>query len=166
MIMSNFFGELGKRKHTTGTPIDFVTFTMENEKTSRMREKRKDDNFEQDTETHPVATGAGAVGGGIAGAALGTAVGGPVGTAVGAVIGAVAGGAGGYALGAGVDSAAEDNYWRENHYNQPFAKSGGYDDYQAGYRTGYTGFGKYAGDKRTFNEAEPDLRRSYVPRRS
>ena len=80
---------------------------------------------------------------------------------VGAVIGAVAGGAGGYAVGEAVDPAAEDAYWRENHYKQPFAKSGGYDEYQSGYRTGYQGYDKYAAEKRTFEEAEPDLKREY-----
>ena len=113
-------------------------------------------------EMHPVATGVGVVGGGTAGAAIGTAVGGPVGTAVGAVIGAVVGGAGGYAVGEALDPAAEDSYWRENHYKQPFAKSGNYDEYQAGYRTGYQGYGKYGTGERTFDEAEPDLRRSYA----
>src|SRR5438477_7150300 len=110
---------------------------------------------------HPVATGVGAVGGGAEGAAIGTAVGGPVGAVVGALVGAVAGGAGGYALGEAIDPAAEDAYWRENHYNQPFAKSGGYDEYQPGYRTRYEGYGKYAREKRSFAEAEPDLRRDY-----
>jgi uncharacterized protein (TIGR02271 family) len=104
----------------------------------------------------------GAVGGGIAGAAAGTAIGGPVGTVVGAIVGAVAGGAGGYAVGEAIDPAAEDAYWRENHYNQPFAKSGSYDEYEQGYRTGYQGYGKYAPGRRTFDEAEPDLRNEYI----
>lgn len=112
-------------------------------------------------EGHPVATGVGAIGGGAAGAAIGTAVGGPIGTVVGAVIGAVAGGAGGYAVGEAVDPAAEDAYWRENHYKQPFAKGGNYDEYQPGYQAGYHGYDKYAAEKSTFEEAEPDLKREY-----
>ena len=75
---------------TTAISIDFVTLTMKNENISRQGKTGRDADFDQDNETHPVATGAGAVGGGLAGAAIGTAVGGPVGTAVGAVIGAVA----------------------------------------------------------------------------
>ncbi len=42
--------------------------------------------------SHPLATGIGAVGGGVAGAAIGDSVGGKVGAAVGSVAGAIAGG--------------------------------------------------------------------------
>ena len=42
--------------------------------------------------SHPLATGLGAVGGGAAGAAIGDAVGGKLGAAVGSVAGAIAGG--------------------------------------------------------------------------
>lgn len=131
------------------------------------QEKSCEENLKGDDErggksdSAPIAAGVGVVGGGAAGAAIGTAVGGPVGTVVGAIIGAVAGGAGGYAVGGAIDPAAEDSYWRENHYNQPFAKGGNYDEYQAGYRTGYQGYGKYAEENQTFEEAEPDLERSY-----
>jgi uncharacterized protein (TIGR02271 family) len=121
-------------------------------------------NLEHDEESEipSVATGVGVIGGGVAGAAIGTAVGGPVGTVVGAVIGATAGGAGGYAIGEAIDPVAEDNYWRENHYKQPFAKSGNYDEYAAGYRTGYHGYCKYGLEEESFDEAEPDLQRSYA----
>lgn len=130
---------------------------MENEKLK----EEQDRDFTREDKSHPVATGVGAIGGGAAGAAIGTAVGGPIGTVVGAVIGAVAGGAGGYAVGEAVDPAAEDAYWRENHIKQPFAKSGSYDEYESGYRTGYQGYSKYAPEKRTFEAAEPDLEREY-----
>jgi uncharacterized protein (TIGR02271 family) len=130
---------------------------MDNEK---LRDEEDRDRTHE-KEGHPVATGVGAIGGGAAGAAIGTAMGGPVGTVVGAVIGAVAGGAGGYAVGEAIDPAAEDAYWRESHYKQPFAKSGSYDEYEGGYRTGYQGYDKYASEKGTFDEAEPDLRRDY-----
>jgi uncharacterized protein (TIGR02271 family) len=121
-------------------------------------------NLEHDEESEipSVATAVGVIGGGVAGAAIGTAVGGPVGTVVGAVIGATAGGAGGYAVGEAIDPVAEDNYWRENHYKQPFAKSGNYDEYAAGYRTGYHGYCKYGLEEESFDEAEPDLQRSYA----
>ena len=44
------------------------------------------------TNSHPLATGLGAVGGGAAGAAIGDSVGGKLGAAVGSVAGAIAGG--------------------------------------------------------------------------
>ena len=43
------------------------------------------------TESHPIATSLGAVGGGVAGAALGRSIGGKVGAAIGGVAGAIAG---------------------------------------------------------------------------
>ncbi|CAN5446310.1 hypothetical protein BH18VER1_BH18VER1_02190 [soil metagenome] len=129
-------------------------------------ERRDEDDMvrEEDasSEGHPVATGVGALSGGVAGAAIGTAMGGPIGTVVGAVIGAVAGGAGGYAVGEAIDPAAEDAYWRENHYKQPFAKSGSFDEYEEGYRTGYTGFERHGRGERAFDEAESDLQRDYA----
>ncbi|MBV9008884.1 MAG: YsnF/AvaK domain-containing protein [Verrucomicrobia bacterium] len=124
-------------------------------------DNEEDRELTREHEGHPVATGVGAVGGGVAGAAVGTAVGGPIGTIVGAVVGAVAGGAGGYAVGEAIDPAAEDAYWRENHYKQPFAKSGSYDEYQTGYETGYRGYDKYGAENRSFDEAEPNLERDY-----
>ena len=42
--------------------------------------------------SHPIATGLGAVGGGVAGATIGSSVGGKVGAAIGGVAGAIAGG--------------------------------------------------------------------------
>jgi uncharacterized protein (TIGR02271 family) len=130
---------------------------MENDKLRN----EEDRDLTREDKGHPVATGVGAIGGGAAGAAIGTAVGGPVGTVVGAIVGAVAGGAGGYAVGEAIDPAAEDAYWREHHYTQPFAKGGSFDEYQPGYRTGYQGYDKYAAEKRTFEEAEPHLQREY-----
>src|SRR5689334_15712478 len=94
--------------------------------------KMKDTNLRNKDESHPVATGVGALGGAAAGAAIGPAIGGPVGTAVGAAVGAVAGGIGGHAVGGAIDPAAENSYWRENHYKQPFAKRGSYNEYEAG----------------------------------
>lgn len=119
------------------------------------------DDEARSNEGHPVATGVGALSGGAAGAAVGTAVGGPIGTVVGAVIGAVAGGAGGHAVGEAIDPAAEDAYWREQHYKQPFAKSGSFDEYQPAYRAGYEGFDRFGAEKRSFDEVEPDLQREY-----
>ncbi|HEY9727363.1 MAG TPA: hypothetical protein V6D50_13015 [Chroococcales cyanobacterium] len=47
---------------------------------------------EENSDSHPIATGLGAVGGGAAGAAIGSSVGGKLGAAVGSVAGAIAGG--------------------------------------------------------------------------
>lgn len=49
-------------------------------------------------ESHPIATGLGAVGGGVAGAAIGNSVGGKVGAAIGSIAGAIAGGMAGSAV--------------------------------------------------------------------
>jgi uncharacterized protein YcfJ len=120
-----------------------------------MRE-RADDN-----KRHPVGTGAGAVAGAAAGAAAGTAVGGPAGTVVGGVIGAVAGGLAGRGIAEMVDPAAEDQYWRDAHRNEPYYVEGReYDrDYAPAYRAGYEGRVKY--DGRTFEDVEADLAADY-----
>ena len=47
---------------------------------------------EENSDSHPIATGLGAVGGGAAGAAVGNSVGGKLGAAIGSVAGAIAGG--------------------------------------------------------------------------
>lgn len=111
--------------------------------------------------SHPVGVGVGAAGAGAAGAAIGS-VAGPVGTVVGGIIGAVVGGYGGKAMGEVIDPTGEDNYWREAHGKQPYAdRSASYEDYQPAYQTGYKGFTEHAPAKRTFEEAEPDLRKNY-----
>jgi uncharacterized protein (TIGR02271 family) len=134
---------------------------MKDKKLSDEENIRRDDYVAREEKSHPVATGVGAAGVGVTGAAIGTAVGGPVGGVVGAVVGAIAGGAAGSAVGEAIDPAAEDAYWRENHSKQPFGKQGSYNEYQPGYRSGYEGYGRYGSEKRTFEEAEPDLRRDY-----
>jgi len=110
---------------------------------------------------NPVATGA--VGGAVAGAIIGTGVAGPVGTAVGAVIGAVVGAGGGEATKHMVNPHAESAYWREQHEKQPYAeKEVPYEHYEPAYRTGFEGPGKHAEkEHRTFEEAEPHLRKEY-----
>lgn len=47
---------------------------------------------EENSDSHPIATGLGVVGGGAAGAAVGNSVGGKLGAAIGSVAGAIAGG--------------------------------------------------------------------------
>ncbi len=106
---------------------------------------------------HPVGTGVGAATGGAAGAAIGS-VGGPIGTAVGAVIGAVAGGLAGKGVAEMIDPTAEDAYWRESHWSQPYAdRTRPYEAYAPAYRTGFTGYR----EGKTFDDREADLRMEY-----
>lgn len=108
---------------------------------------------------HPVGTGVGAAAGGATGAAIGM-VAGPVGAAAGAVVGAVVGGLAGKGVAEGVNPTAEDAYWRDQYADEPYYSADrSYEDYSPAYRTGYQGHGRNAG--RTFEEAEPELRRSY-----
>ncbi len=117
------------------------------------------DRTNADTGSHPVGTGVGALGGAATGAAVGSAAG-PVGTVVGGVVGAVAGGVAGHSVAAMIDPAAEDAYWRDNYRNESYADGDlGYDQYAPAYRTGYTGYGKYAG--REWDEVENDLQHDY-----
>ncbi|NUZ05811.1 hypothetical protein HQN59_08545 [Schlegelella sp. ID0723] len=119
-------------------------------------------------DSHPAATGIGAViggvGGGVAGgAAAGAAVGGmtgPVGAAVGAVVGAVAGALAGKGIAKAVDPVAEDNYWRDNYSSRPYVESGSsYDDYAPAYRHGVNAYQKYP--DRSFDDVESDLGRDW-----
>lgn len=108
---------------------------------------------------HPVGTGVGAAGGAAAGAAIG-AIGGPIGAAVGLVAGAVAGGLAGKGVAEKMDPTVEDAYWKANYSKQGYVeRNAPYATYQPAYRTGYEGRSQYPG--KTFDEAEPDLQRSY-----
>ena len=87
---------------------------------------------------HPVGVGAGAAGAGVAGAALGGAVGGPFGAMLGAAVGAFAGGLGGKAAAEAVNPTVEDEWWRENYPNRPYARSGeSYETYRPAYEYGW-----------------------------
>jgi len=109
--------------------------------------------------SHPIGTGVGAAAGGATGAAIGM-VAGPVGAAAGAVVGAVVGGLAGKGVAEGVNPTAEDAYWRDQYADEPYYSADrSYEDYSPAYRTGYEGLGQNAG--RTFEQAEPELRRSY-----
>ena len=107
-----------------------------------------------------IGTGIGAVAGGAAaGAAIGT-VAGPVGTAIGMGVGAIAGGLAGKSIAEKIDPTAEDAYWRTTYSSRSYVdKDTPYDIYQSAYRTGYEGFGRYAGQ--SYEEVEADLRRDY-----
>jgi uncharacterized protein YcfJ len=112
------------------------------------------------TGAHPVGTGIGAAAGGAAvGAAIGT-VAGPVGTAIGMAAGAIAGGLAGKGVAEKIDPTAEDAYWRTSYITRSYVdKDTPYDIYQSAYRTGYEGYGLYAG--KSYEEVETDLRRDY-----
>jgi hypothetical protein len=60
----------------------------------------------------------------------------------------------------GLDFAAEDSFWRDNHRNASYAsKDDDYEDYAPAYRTGYEGRERHAGKR--FEEVEGDLRSRY-----
>jgi len=85
---------------------------------------------------------------------------GPIGTAIGAVVGAVAGGLAGKGVAEAIDPTAEDAYWRDNYSNQKYVAQGdSFDDYGPAYRYGVDSYGQAEG--RTFEEAEPDLKRDW-----
>ena len=109
--------------------------------------------------SHPIGTGAGAVGGGATGAVIGAAVGGPVGSVVGAAIGGVAGGLAGKGAAELVNPTVEDAYWRDNYANRPYANGQPYDQYAPAYRYGWESKSRYA-DKR-FEDVENDLERGW-----
>jgi len=112
---------------------------------------------------HPIGTGLGAAGAGAAAGAVGGAIGGPIGAAIGAVAGGIAGGLAGKAAAEAVNPTAEDQYWRENYTNRPYVdRNMSYDDdYQPAYRYGWETYGRYRPQGRTFEAAEPDLRRDW-----
>ena len=121
-----------------------------------------------DTDSHPAATGVGAVVGGAAGgvaggAAAGAAVGGmtgPVGAAVGAAVGAVAGALAGRGVAKAVDPVEEESYWRDNYTGRPYVASGAsYDDYGPAYRYGVDAYSR--NPDRSFDDVEGDLGRDW-----
>jgi hypothetical protein len=64
-----------------------------------------------------------------------------------------------------MDAKNEENYWREQHDKQPFAKPDQtYEHYAPAYRTGYEGSQKYTGKK--FEEIEADLAVDYEKHKS
>ena len=109
--------------------------------------------------SHPIGTGAGALGGAVAGAAVGTAVGGPVGTVIGGVVGAVAGAATGKGLAEAINPTVEEAYWRDNYMTRPYVSGEPYDVYGPAYRYGWESRSKYA--DRKFDEVESDLKRDW-----
>lgn len=115
---------------------------------------------------HPVGVGAGGAGGAAAGAAIGAAVGGPAGALVGGAIGAVAGGLGGKAAAEAVNPTEEENYWRKEYVNRPYArKDRDFDYYHPAYRYGWESATNPRYTRRPFNEVEPDLQKNWATAR-
>jgi hypothetical protein len=57
------------------------------------------------------------------------------------------------------DFKNEEDYWRQKHSKQSYAKERPFSDFAAAYRTGYEGFHKYPGKK--YEDIEPDLALDY-----
>lgn len=114
---------------------------------------------------HPLGAGLGAAGAGAAGMALGS-MGGPVGAIAGAVIGGLAGGLAGKEVAENVnptDPVAEDAYWQENFRSRLYVQAHeAYDVYRPAYQYGWESRSRHA--NRTFDEAEPELRRDWDTR--
>ena len=138
---------------------------------NEVKNTTRNDIDKNEDKSRPVATGLGALAGGAAGgvaggAAAGAAVGGmtgPVGLAVGAVVGAVAGGLAGKSFANVVDPVAEEDYWRDNHSKQPYAKGSDYDEYRPAYGYGVDAHTRYPGQ--AFDDVEPELERDWNARR-
>lgn len=106
--------------------------------------------------SHPVGTGAGALGGAASGAAIGTAVGGPIGLAIGGVAGAVIGGLAGKGVAEAINPTEENEYWRENYKSRPYAdKQTNYETLEPAYRYGWESRGKQMDKK--WEDVEQDL---------
>ncbi len=115
--------------------------------------------------SHPVGTGVGAAAAGAAGAAIGSVVPGVgtvIGGAVGAVVGAVAGGYAGKGVAEAINPTEEDAYWRNEHRNRPYAKSGAsYDTYAPAYKYGYTSAAHENYQERDWSDVEGDLEQNW-----
>jgi hypothetical protein len=110
---------------------------------------------------HPVGVGVGGVAGGAAAGALAGSVLGPIGTLVGAAAGVIAGGAMGKGVAERIDPTAENEYWRNEYKERPYADASR--DYDRDYATAY-GLGLQARENsagRTWDESEQDLRKQW-----
>jgi hypothetical protein len=111
---------------------------------------------------HPVGTGLGAAGAGAAAGAAGGAIAGPAGVVVGAVAGGVVGGLAGKAAGEAVNPTAEDEYWRRNYKDRPYAEpTSTYDDYAPAYKLGWESCSRRMPEGKSFDKVEGDLGRDW-----
>ncbi len=114
-------------------------------------------------ERHAAGTAVGAAGAGAAGALAGASVGGPAGAIVGGIAGAAAGAFAGNAFAAEFDATEEAGYWREHFASRPYRKPDrDFSWYEPAYRYGWESARRYAGDRRTFEEAEPELAEGWL----
>lgn len=56
---------------------------------------------------------------------------------------------------------AEEFYWRENHFAQPYGSDADYAHYEAAYRVGYEGYLTFGKPGMSFGEVEPRLQGNY-----
>jgi len=63
-----------------------------------------------------------------------------------------------------IDPIIEESYWRANYSREPYYERGyTFEDYRAGYLTGWEGRVRY--DGRSFDQVERDLQRDYMRNR-
>jgi hypothetical protein len=129
---------------------------MNNEKKKEVQPDANRDPLTGAPGAHPVGVGVGSAGGAVVGAVAGSFAG-PVGTAVGAAVGGVVGGLSGKGVAESANPTVEDAYWREHYTSRPYVKAGAkYPEYQAAYRLGWEGHGRYG--ELDWDKAEPRMR--------
>jgi hypothetical protein len=68
----------------------------------------------------------------------------------------------GHAAGEAVNLTVQDTYWRQAHIREPYYhKDYTYNDYAPAYRTGYEAAARHYGQRRRFDDLEPELRAQY-----
>lgn len=101
-----------------------------------------------------------------AGTAIGAAsasVGGPAGAVVGGVVGAAAGALAGNAFAAEFDATEQARYWREHFASRPYHRPEcDFSYYEPAYRYGWECARRFAGDRRSFEEVEPELAEGWL----
>src|SRR6478672_3405929 len=103
-------------------------------------------------EEHGLGEGIGAGGGAIAGAAIGSSLG-PLGAVTGAVLGGAFGAIAGRGIAVAIDAKAEEAYWKQNHFAEPYYESDyEFEDYGPAYRLGWEHY-----SPETSFEAEEDV---------
>jgi len=86
---------------------------------------------------------------------------GPLGAVIGAAAGAVMGGLVGKNTAEAINPTAEEVFWRETYFREPYYVQGrAYEYYAPGFRAGWNGRVRH--DGRAFEEAEPELQAEYI----
>jgi hypothetical protein len=82
------------------------------------------------------------------------------------VAGAVAGGLAGKTVAERLHPTVEHEYWRERYADRPYVEKGSpYEDYELAYEFGWESWTRYGAEGRTFESAEPELRRDWEAHR-